>query len=592
MGITYISGLFSLLGLVFIVVLYMLRPKKELVEIPSTYLWKQISDELTNAKKIEKVRKTLLFFLDVLIAVLITVFLLGVFFQGENASLDTVIIIDAGFSMNSTDVAPSRLEKAKELASQYVDRLDDGVEITLVRVGKEAKELYSKETDKNSIKAAISAIDKSYALTSLEEIFSYVNAINNDKVRVVYFGDRELPVDEVVNVAVNNDNLRMLNFKVKKSSDSANAAAVIENEYSEDINVEVSIYQDDLYSGTESVLIKAGEVGNVLFSSLDKNARVYKAVIENKDINPYDNSYYDVGSSADIKKVALISEGNYFVEKFLSLRDDVELSKAKPSEYVKLSGYDLYIFDSFVPEVTVTDGSVLMLDPPDTGEYKKLGDIVNPDYKVEDHIVNRFIEKKRASIARSKVYEKKPDYEPIYSVKEGLLAYSTKDGFREKIVFGFDFRYTDMPLDSSFPILMNNVVSYLMQNRVTDKNRYSSEDVVEIRVPVDAKRATVVKPNEVESDISVEKDVVYYLDTMAIGAYKIALHSGSDDSDYVTSYHFVVNPPNLTSGGGNEVEGVADGSSEVDTYTMNDYIGMAILLLLLIELFVRHKKRK
>ncbi len=592
MGITYISGLLSLFGLFVVVILYMLRPKKELVEIPSTYLWKQISDELTNARKIERVRKTILFFIDVMIAILITLFLLGIFVQGEKLNMDTVILIDSGFTMNSTDVSPSRLDKAKKLASDYVDRLEDGVKVSLVSVGKNIKPLYSKESDKAVIKSAISAIPTSYQRTDKTAVEDYIASVKtNQNVKVVYFGDQEINADELVNVSVNNDNVSLVNFKVKKTDTSVDGAAVIRNDGKEELDVEVSLYEDGLYFATESVRIKASSVGSVIFSGLNKSARVYKAVIENDDINTYDNTYYDIGLDSEVKKVALITSGNYFVEKFLGLRSDIELAKTTPEDYVKLTGYDLYIFDSFVPETMVTDGSVLILDPPNVKGYEKLGDIKSPDVKVEEHFVNRFIDKKKPNIAKSKVYERKPAYEAIYSIKEGLLAYSTREGSREKIVFGFDFRYTDMPLDSSFPILMNNVVSYLIQNKVTNKYRYSSEDVVEISLPVETIRASMTKPDKQVYDISAEKEVVYYMDTRDLGVYKIEAVSNEDESEYMTSYYFVVNPPSELSESETDSNQLGE-TSNLDVYTLNDYIGMAILLLLLIELFIRSTKTK
>ncbi len=81
MGISQIMGLTALLGIPFIIVLYMLKPKHQNREVASTYLWQQVFDEIESASTLHRLRKSILLLLEILAILLITAILAGVFFE-------------------------------------------------------------------------------------------------------------------------------------------------------------------------------------------------------------------------------------------------------------------------------------------------------------------------------------------------------------------------------------------------------------------------------------------------------------------------------------------------------------------------------
>jgi Ca-activated chloride channel homolog len=66
-----------------------------------------------------------------------------------------ILILDTSASMAATDVAPSRLESAKQRARQLVDDLPDSARVTIIEAGREARVLLSSSLDRRQAHLAI-----------------------------------------------------------------------------------------------------------------------------------------------------------------------------------------------------------------------------------------------------------------------------------------------------------------------------------------------------------------------------------------------------------------------------------------------------
>src|SRR6185503_12512491 len=107
-----------------IIALYFLKLKRQPLEVPSTYLWSRTIEDLHVNSLWQRLRQSLLLFLQLLVIALIALTLLrpgwtGTKLEGERF----VFLIDTSASMAATDVSPSRLDQAKQQAIALIDQM-------------------------------------------------------------------------------------------------------------------------------------------------------------------------------------------------------------------------------------------------------------------------------------------------------------------------------------------------------------------------------------------------------------------------------------------------------------------------------------
>ena len=110
-----------------LVSLYFLKLRRRQVMISSTLLWKKAVQDLQVNSPFQRLRKSLLLLLQLLILCALLFALARPTMQSTAApGQRVVILIDQSASMNTTDVSPTRLDEAKKAALELIDNLDAG----------------------------------------------------------------------------------------------------------------------------------------------------------------------------------------------------------------------------------------------------------------------------------------------------------------------------------------------------------------------------------------------------------------------------------------------------------------------------------
>ena len=108
-----------------IIALYFLKLRRRPVRVPSTILWRRSLEDLHVNSLFQRLRRNLLLFLQLLAVALAMLALAGPRMKGTGGQGQRfVLMIDNSASMAATDVAPSRLAKAKEAAKKVVSEMD------------------------------------------------------------------------------------------------------------------------------------------------------------------------------------------------------------------------------------------------------------------------------------------------------------------------------------------------------------------------------------------------------------------------------------------------------------------------------------
>ena len=108
-----------------LVSLYFLKLRRRLMPVSSTLLWKKAIQDMQVNSPFQKMRRSLLLLLQLLIlAALLFAMARPTMQTVANPGQRVVILIDNSGSMNATDVSPTRLDEAKKAALELINSLD------------------------------------------------------------------------------------------------------------------------------------------------------------------------------------------------------------------------------------------------------------------------------------------------------------------------------------------------------------------------------------------------------------------------------------------------------------------------------------
>ena len=183
-----------------VVLLYMLRARREPRPVPSVMLWERATRDLVARLPMRRLERNLLLLLQVLtIAVIVlalarpSVALRG--FAGDAVAL----VIDASASMQATDVAPTRLVAAQQAAAALLERLGPRQPIAVVVAGLRPRLIAEFTTDRAALASAVRAIQASDAASALDGAVTLAASLraSGRPAAVHVFGDRA-PSDSTV----------------------------------------------------------------------------------------------------------------------------------------------------------------------------------------------------------------------------------------------------------------------------------------------------------------------------------------------------------------------------------------------------------
>ncbi len=107
-----------------------------------------------------------------------------------------ILVIDVSRSMNSTDVAPSRIQAAQQAAKKFADDLTDGINLGLISFAGTAATLVSPTPDHDATKAAVDKLQLADKTATGEGIFAAIEQIKT--LNAVLGGDKGAPPARIV----------------------------------------------------------------------------------------------------------------------------------------------------------------------------------------------------------------------------------------------------------------------------------------------------------------------------------------------------------------------------------------------------------
>ncbi|MGE5590465.1 MAG: vWA domain-containing protein, partial [Bacillota bacterium] len=403
-----------------ILVLYLLKRRYQDQTVSSTYLWRQALRDLEASSPWQKLRRHLLLYLQLAAAALLVLAAVRPALLTRAPSGDVIVVLDASASMQATDVAPSRFEVARSRARALIEGLGRGDRLTLVTAAARPKVLAVASRDRAELLRALGEAQVTSETADLEEALQTALASlqgrsgQTPSVTAVVISDGRVAPGSRPNwpmairyerVGEDAGNLAVLAFSLALPEPPPSGSAVgaargptapppgltglvrVANYGPNPAEAVLDLLANGQVVATRSLRLAAGGEQDLTFADLPLEpsylARIQPAPGTHApggaaaggaalggaaaaDALAVDNVAYAVSPSADRARALLVTSGNRFLERAMSLFPSLEVYRAAPEEYAVLTepeAYALVVFDGYLPD-RLPATNLWVLNPP------------------------------------------------------------------------------------------------------------------------------------------------------------------------------------------------------------------------------------
>lgn len=375
-----------------IIALYFLKLKRAPLEVPSTYLWKKSIEDLHVNSIWQRLRQSLLLFLQLLLVALAILALLRPGWSGMRLSGDRFIfLIDNSASMSAKDVAPSRLKEAKRRTAELIDEMPAGAKAMIISFSDSGQVAQEFTDNRRQLRRRLQSIQPTTRGTSLRGALELASGLANPG-RTANEVDKDVAVAEALPADVyifsdgkfedvsgfslgnltphyvpigesDAENLAVTALSTRRhetAADQRQAFARLANFGSGAVDASVSLYLNDQLIDSDQQTLEPGKERSVVFDlgAIDQGA--LRLLVENNDPLSLDNTAFAPVNAPSRAKVLLITPGNEALVLALSTERiarlaDVEtatpavLAEAGFQKKAAAGAYDLIIFDQCAP---------------------------------------------------------------------------------------------------------------------------------------------------------------------------------------------------------------------------------------------------
>jgi hypothetical protein len=488
MSVLNISGLWLLLLLPLIVLLYLLKLRRDERKVSSTFLWQRMVRDLQANAPWQRIQHNLLLLLQLLflIALIIAIIRPATRFSGiDNRTV--VMIFDTSASMAASDIQPDRLGSAKQTAVDLIGALPGDARVTIIAAGSKPTTLVSMSTDRRLINRAINELQPEAGGSNMADALQIASAIAQRQVdtQVVLFSDGSasfperitLPGDfRYINVGSKEENqaIELLSIQSDREDQSLSAFAQVANYSSQPVKRRIAFYADGALFNASDLEIPAGSEQSAIASGILSTTTLIEAYLLPSEVSAdflsLDDRAYAVVHPSEPVKAALIGNGNLFLETALSLIPALELDLLKPGEPVDPET-NLVIFDGNLPsEESLPKANLLFIAPVESSAFFTVTGKIDLPIPTKVEPANPIIE--HVDLSGISILDAARVIPPVWAeplIEDGAspagdrppLLFAGETGGRRVAMLAFDLSRTDLPLQVAFPILISNLVSWL-----------------------------------------------------------------------------------------------------------------------------------
>jgi Ca-activated chloride channel homolog len=535
-----------------VIVFYLLKRKRVVRLVSSTVLWQKFLAETQASAPFQKLRKNWLLILQILLLLLAVLALSRPYFatQSKTSSL-RVIVLDASASMQATDESPSRFEKARADALQWVDSLRDNDKMVVLLAGANTEVKQPETSDKSALRRAIQSCQSSDAPARLGSALKIAESLvrnyesskeSNPEIHLFSdgavpeladFGNKALPLI-YHRVGKGNNNVGITTLDARANPEDATQRAIytsVVNFSSNSVSTEIELLFETRLVDARAISLKPGETSPQIFIASQPRDGVFTVRINSKDDLSVDNEASIVSLLPKPVKILLVTKGNRLLEKALRAAPKVELASAS-NLTDEAAGFDFVVLDNVAP-LTWPKKNVLAIHIANTNLFESWSDIEGPaivDWK-STHPLLRYVSFDNVQIVSSLAVKMPTWAVSLVDAPQTPLILAGELKKQRIVWIGFDVLESHWPLRISFPIFIENAVDWL--NPASAKNSQLLVKAGEpFRLPLTqpVPKAEITSPDGAKKSLALDvaANEIVFGETFRQGTYR--LRAGTNDA--------------------------------------------------------------
>ncbi len=534
-------GLLTPLALAFaalsipLVLLYMLKLRRQDVLVSSTLLWQRLLRDREANAPWQRLRRNLLLLLQLLILALLTLALARPFAPTHTVvSGSVVVLLDASASMQAGDGAPTRFDAARQATQDWVDGLQPGDVATLIAVGPQPQVLAAATGDRAALRRALQQAAPSDGAANWPAALALAAAAaaGSRTPQTVILSDGAIsePLPALpgtvrfVRLGQRGDNLAVVTLAVREGSSGPQALLRVANSGDAAVETAVELRADGLLLDIRPLVIPADRDVAVALDDLPYDLTVLEARLAAGDPLPLDDVAWAVRSRAATRRVLLVTPGNLFLERALELQPGLEITRLAPDQPIPAEEYDLIVRDGPLT-ATLPAGNLWAIGPYGTltGTFTNTAVVRSAD----DPLL-RYVDLGDVHVARAWRVEPPPGARVLVEAAGGPLLLVAERPEGRLALLTFQLYDSDLPLQVAFPILVANLSGWLLpQSGLGDQADVSPGAPVTIQTAAEAARVVVSAPDGSRQVLPVGPALPVYA-AERLGVYRVEQMDAQD----------------------------------------------------------------
>jgi hypothetical protein len=490
-----------------IIVFYILKIRLRRVPVSTVLFWRQIFEEKKPRSLWQRLRHLLSLLVQLAFLCLLVGALAQPFFSWEiDAARRVVLVVDNSASMNATDVAPTRLARAREIGRRIITGLRARDQMAIVAAGTQPQVVCGLTDHQSTLRDHLDAIPATDGPTRVGEAVELARRLIADEkaeqkhLRVIVLTDgcakdmEAIAATEnvqVMAVGQRTGNVGITAFQVRRSlldPIGYEILAEVVNHSDDPVECRLEMHLEDALVDVFPLKLEANGKWSQVVEKTSADGGRLTATLNFDDALAADNKAVALLPRREFQPVLLVSEkGNLFIEKVLEANPLVKLRVArKPAE---VPAGTLVVYHRLVPN-PLPPGPAFVIEPAGDCDLWKVGDrLQNPLVSQQDKdsplMAHIRLDNVLMPEARKLTFTPaagKPQVLAAALTGEPLLcAFERPEG--KVLVLTVNLDRGDLPLRTAFPILAANALGWFAGGRGELREALAVGAVTEVTLP-------------------------------------------------------------------------------------------------------------
>jgi len=375
-------GAFLILGIIPVLLLiHSLKPKPEKKMVTNLFIWNEVLKEQKGGFQIKRILRNISLLLQIIIIILTAIAMSSPFtINNRKAPGNAILVLDTSASMKTETGHGTRFIQAQDKALGLIESMQENSQITLIEAGNlpSVKTLKNKNKDdltqiisklkakdtpgnmEKSIYLALSFMDKN----SNDTIYFITDGCYSNYTKLISLHENIIPV--LIQGGEKNTGITRFEFRqLPGNKEHFQVMLEVKNFTSTPVVFPFSISYENKKIFSKNIGLAEHEKKILILPFDGILSGALKAEIEAKDDFMVDNLAYGVISDNQKTWVLLVTQGNYFLEKLLSVSPDIyvnTISDIQASTWPTLvSENDIIILDG-IDSPAVHKGNFLLIN--------------------------------------------------------------------------------------------------------------------------------------------------------------------------------------------------------------------------------------